>query len=48
MAGYSGAPLARKLGVAAGSAVLLDGAPDGFDLGELPSDVTVHRRPGRA
>jgi hypothetical protein len=46
MAGYSGTPLARKLGVAAGTTVLLDGAPAGFDLGEVPAGVTVHRRPG--
>jgi len=47
-AGYSGTPLARKLGVRPGSRVLLVGAPDGFDLGELPPDVAVHERPGRA
>jgi hypothetical protein len=47
MAGYSGAPLARKLGVTAGVTVLLDGAPATFTLGDLPPDVTVHRRPGR-
>jgi hypothetical protein len=46
MAGYSGTPLARKLGVAAGGNVLLDGAPAGFTLGELPADVRVARRPG--
>ena len=33
VAGYSGTPLARKLGVTAGAAVLLDGAPADFDLG---------------
>lgn len=47
MAGYSGTPLARKLGVTAGAAVLLDGAPEAFTLGEVPPDVTVHRRAGR-
>ena len=31
--GYSGTPLPQKLGVKPGSRVLLDGAPDGFDLG---------------
>ena len=46
MAGYSGTPLARKLGVSTGSAVLLDGAPDGFDLGELPDGVRLSRRLG--
>jgi hypothetical protein len=44
--GYSGTPLAAKLGIKPGSSVLLDGAPGGFDLGALPDDVTVHRRPG--
>jgi len=43
-AGYSGTPLPRKLGIAAGHSVLLAGAPDGFDLGPLPAGVTVHRR----
>src|SRR5258705_3481834 len=46
MAGYSGTPLARKLGVAAGSAVLLDGAPVDFDLRQVPDDVRVSRRTG--
>jgi hypothetical protein len=46
MAGYSGTPLARKLGVTAGGSVLLDGAPNGFDLGDIPADVRVVRRGG--
>ena len=43
MAGYSGTPLPKKLGLKEGHTLLLDGAPDGFDatLGELPSGV-VH------
>ncbi len=43
MAGYSGTPLPRKLGVKEGHRVLLVGAPD------LPAlhGVPVHRRPGR-
>jgi hypothetical protein len=45
-AGYSGTPLPAKLGIQAGSRVLLDGAPGGFDLGLLPEGVTVHARPG--
>jgi hypothetical protein len=45
-AGYSGTPLGRKLGIAAGDAVLLDGAPAGFELGELPDGVRVGRRAG--
>ena len=43
MAGYSGTPLARKLGVTADSTVLLDGAPDGF---ELDTEAQVRRRTG--
>jgi hypothetical protein len=46
-AGYSGTPLATKLGVRAGSRVLLDGAPAGFDLPLLPEDVQLHSRLGR-
>jgi hypothetical protein len=45
-AGYSGTPLPRKLGIKAGSRVLLDAPPGGFELGPLPEDTTVHRRPG--
>ncbi|MCY3912030.1 MAG: hypothetical protein OXG43_02145 [Chloroflexi bacterium] len=46
MAGYSGTPLPRKLGIKPGYAVALVGAPDDFDrtLGELPPDVTLRRR----
>ena len=39
-AGYSGTPLPAKLGIKAGSRVLLDGRPD-----DVPLDG--HRRPGR-
>lgn len=46
MAGYSGTPLARKLGIKPDNLVLLDGAPDGFDLGELPSGVRLRYRAG--
>jgi hypothetical protein len=41
-AGYSGKPLATKLGVRDGSRVLVTAAPDGFDLG-----ATHHTRAGR-
>ena len=41
---YSGTPLPQKLGIKAGSRVLLDGAPDGFELGPLPDGVTVSAR----
>jgi hypothetical protein len=43
MAGYSGTPLPKKLGIAEGSAVALVGAPPGV-IGELPSGVTVKRQ----
>ena len=47
MAGYSGTPLPRKLGIKPGHRVLLAGAPEAFredTLGELPEDVTVRTR----
>jgi hypothetical protein len=47
MAGYSGTPLPRKLGIKSGHRVLLLGAPEGFadgTLGELPEGVTVGTR----
>lgn len=42
MAGYSGTPLPRKLGIAAGSRVALVNAPPEFDalLQPLPDEVT--------
>src|SRR5215204_5445726 len=46
MAGYSGTPLPRKLGIVEGSQVLLDGAPAGFTLDELPDGVSVRHRAG--
>jgi hypothetical protein len=45
MAGYSGTPLYRKLGIGVGSAVLLDGAPAEFELEDLPDGVRLARRP---
>lgn len=46
MVGYSGTPLARKLGITEGSRVALLGAPEGLDedLAPLPGGVTVLRR----
>lgn len=43
--GYSGTPLPRKLGIKAGSVVLLLQAPAGIEvtLGELPDGVQVKR-----
>ncbi len=37
MAGYPGTPLARKLGIGPGSAVLFDGAPTGFAIDGVPA-----------
>ncbi len=47
MAGYSGTPLARKLGIKEGAAVALLEAPDAFEalLAPLPPAVTVQRDP---
>ena len=42
-AGYSGTPLAKKLGIKPGHRVLLLGAPDGF-APELPDGVQVVRQ----
>ncbi|WP_029918918.1 DUF3052 family protein [Nevskia soli] len=41
MAGYSGTPLAKKLGIKPGNKVLLVGAPEGYRslLDPLPQDV---------
>lgn len=46
LAGYSGTPLPRKLGIKAGYAVATPGAPDDFQatLGVLPDDVVLRRR----
>jgi hypothetical protein len=44
-AGYSGTPLPRKLGIKAGHQVLLDNAPDGFELAPLPAGATVDHAP---
>jgi len=44
MAGYSGTPLPKKLGIKAGHRVALIGSPADFDrtLGELPEGVELH------
>jgi hypothetical protein len=44
MAGYSGTPLARKLGVGRGDNLALLGAPDGFVIDDLPPGVAVRLR----
>ena len=41
MAGYSGTPLARKLGIAEGERLAMLGAPDGFAIPDLPAGVEV-------
>jgi hypothetical protein len=45
-AGYSGTPLARKLGIEPGSSVALVGAPDGFEqlLAPVPDGARLSRR----
>jgi hypothetical protein len=40
VAGYSGTPLAKKLGIKAESEVLLDGAPEGFAIPGLDLEDT--------
>lgn len=48
MAGYSGTPLATKLGIKAGHGVYLSGAPAEFEKAlELPPDVKLARRAGK-
>ncbi|MDQ6651005.1 MAG: DUF3052 domain-containing protein [Actinomycetota bacterium] len=44
IAGYSGTPLPRKLGVRAGSRVLVVGAPAGWTLDPVPDEVELLRR----
>ena len=43
MAGYSGTPLVKKLGIKEGASVLLVSPPDGFleTLGSLPADAEI-------
>lgn len=48
MAGYSGTPLPRKLGVKDGQVVFLDGLPEYVDLGDLGAVRVVRRLPVRA
>lgn len=52
MAGYSGTPLAQKLGIKPGGAVTLIGAPRGFKLvkrsGKAPFGVALVFPPSRA
>ena len=48
MAGYSGTPLVRKLGIKDAHVVLLDGAPADLDLGDLGGARVVRRLPAAA
>jgi hypothetical protein len=43
-AGYSGTPLARKLGIKPGARLALLSAPVGFEIEDLPDGVTVSSR----
>jgi len=45
LAGYSGTPLPKKLGIKAGATIALVGAPEDFErtLGELPVGATLRR-----
>lgn len=44
---YSATPLTKKLGIREGSRVLVAGAPEGFDLGALPTGVALLGRAAR-
>lgn len=46
--GYSGTPLAAKLGIKSGHRVLLIGAPRDWVIPDLPENVHVSRRQGSA
>jgi hypothetical protein len=48
VAGYSGTPLARKIGIKDGQVVFLDAAPDDLDLGDLGAATVVRRLPRAA
>jgi hypothetical protein len=44
MAGYSGTPLAKKLGIRAGDRLAVLGAPPGFTLDDLPDGVETREQ----
>ena len=50
MAGYSGTPLPKKLGIKEGSRIALVNAPKDFEseLGELPDNVEFVKRPTKS
>jgi hypothetical protein len=45
VAGYSGTPLVRKIGIKDDHVVLLDGAPDGFEIADTGGAQIVLRLP---
>ncbi len=47
MAGYSGTPLVTKIGIRDAHTVLLDGLPEGVELGDLGAAHVVRRLPAR-
>lgn len=47
-AGYSGTPLARKLGIKEGHRLVLVGAPRGWAIDDLPAGVVPSRRVGKS
>ncbi|MBA2386825.1 MAG: DUF3052 domain-containing protein [Acidimicrobiia bacterium] len=44
MAGYSGTPLWKKLGIGPGDRVAIGKAPPGFEIADLPPEVEVRQR----
>jgi len=50
MAGYSGTPLPKKLGLVGAACALVVGAPAGFlaSLGDLPDSLELRERPKKA
>jgi hypothetical protein len=46
MAGYSGTPLAKKLGIKDGATLVVVGAPAGFAIADLPAGVAAKTRLG--
>jgi hypothetical protein len=48
MAGYSGTPLWKKLGLREGARALLIDAPAGWRIPDAPADVTIRRERGAA
>ena len=48
MAGYSGTPLVKKLGIKSGFNLVFVGAPNGFSKGlDLPTDIEIDSRSRR-